>query len=530
MASTRRWWSELADECPITLEPLSELPYPPFALSDGKDDGGGESAGAGRRRPHFFDGLALAAYVVSRGAFVNPLTRAPLDYDDCARLDEYLREHAVRDSARLREHRHRDEHLSSSVLGLGGDLDRSIVSVREAFALRESIRVKADGRGRRTAEEGEERRRLLRAEALRNEAAAALRGLFVFGHYPGNSGRGGAVDDDYDGGRRETSSTTIGRWSSSGPSRPSYDRAPAGGGGFDLLRRPRPNSDASSREGEGLRVIDDDEAAHEAADVAAWREIQGEFPYLVGGDGAPRQSRPVGDGLDDARQSHLLETVRRTANLTLIEERERKECLERRRRICFLEALERKRERIDAREKARKDVADSMSREREAEQTLASARREIEEWRIRQWAEWDRAVASSAREPIVRAADDDGESMSTAKSPTPGIVVDPDDRDGPELASRNNRELSTGAEEERDVRAAAKRKAKRRKAKERAKERARSERLETEENERAMAIRREKAESTKKCCACGEGILGRGFERFGMVFCSPVCARSGPSS
>ena len=275
-------------------------------------------------------------------------------------------------------------------------------------------------------------------------------------------------------------------------------------------------------------MIDDDEAAHEAADVAAWREIQGEFPYLVGGDGAPRQSRPVGDGLDDARQSHLLETVRRTANLTLIEERERKGCLERRHRICFLEALERKRERIDAREKARKDVADSMSREREAEQTLASARREIEEWRIRQWAEWDRAVASSAREPIVRAADD--ESMSTAKSPTPGIVVDPDDRDGPELASRNNRELSTGAEEERDARAAAKRKAKRRMAKERAKERARLERLETEENERAMALRREKAESTKKCCACGEGILGCGFERFGMVFCSTVCARSGPSS
>ncbi|KAL3775722.1 hypothetical protein ACHAW5_002934 [Stephanodiscus triporus] len=326
--------------------------------------------------------------------------------------------------------------------------------------------------------------------------------------------------------------TTMGRWPSSGPSRPSYDRAPAGGG-FDLLRRPRPNSDASSREGGGgLRVIDDDEAAHEAADVAAWRVIQGEFPYLVGGDGAPRQSRPAGDG-PRRRPSKSLVGNRpaEAANPTLIEERERKECLERRRRISFLEALERKWERIDAREKARKDVADSMCRARGKRNRrlrppdARSRNGESDSGPSRIAPSLLRNVNRTQGPPMT-----DGESMSTAKSPTPGIVVDHDDREGPELASRNNREASTGAEEERDARAAAKMTAKRRKAKERAKERARLERLETEENERAMALWREKAESTKKCCACEEGILGCGIERFGMVFCSTVCARSGPSS
>ena len=61
-ASDERWWKSLgSEECPITLEPLATLPYPPFALKTGENTS-------------YFDGLALASYIVSRGIFQNPLT------------------------------------------------------------------------------------------------------------------------------------------------------------------------------------------------------------------------------------------------------------------------------------------------------------------------------------------------------------------------------------------------------------------------------------------------------------------------
>ena len=86
-ASRCLWWQSLSDdiECAITLEPINALPYPPFLL----------------RKPttaedviYYFDGRALASYVVSRGIFQNPLTRDPFTWEDCRRLDEYLKEYS----------------------------------------------------------------------------------------------------------------------------------------------------------------------------------------------------------------------------------------------------------------------------------------------------------------------------------------------------------------------------------------------------------------------------------------------------
>ena len=76
-----------------------------------------------------------------------------------------------------------------------------------------------------------------------NEASAALRGLFVFGHHSGNYSR-------HDNER-----------SSSGqvPNSQSLSRAP---GGFNLHHNP---DSGSSDQQEGLRIIDDDEAAFEIA-------------------------------------------------------------------------------------------------------------------------------------------------------------------------------------------------------------------------------------------------------------------------
>lgn len=73
-----RWWAELQDVDPISLEPLSSLIYPPFKLV-GKDG-----------HLHYMDGFALASYMVSANQFINPMSREPVAWEDCERLDNYL--------------------------------------------------------------------------------------------------------------------------------------------------------------------------------------------------------------------------------------------------------------------------------------------------------------------------------------------------------------------------------------------------------------------------------------------------------
>jgi hypothetical protein len=120
------WWESLDEECPITLEPLKELPYPPFCLDT----------------QQYFDGVALANYVVSRGMFENPLTREPLTYADCRRLDDYVRLYAPENSG------------------------SSMAVCCEAFCLGRSVHVVASSN---TDDEMDRRR----AQVLRGEAAAA---------------------------------------------------------------------------------------------------------------------------------------------------------------------------------------------------------------------------------------------------------------------------------------------------------------------------------------------------------------------
>ena len=136
-SSDKNWWHNLNQECPITLELLSTLPYPPFSLSSGGNN------------VSYFDGLALASYIVSRGIFQNPLTRQDLTMDDCRRLDEYLEDYCYkyqRGTSRK-------------------------IAVAEAFALRASVQVQPRDGSRSD-----------RVQTLRNTATAALAGLFVFGN------------------------------------------------------------------------------------------------------------------------------------------------------------------------------------------------------------------------------------------------------------------------------------------------------------------------------------------------------------
>ena len=74
MASTTDW-KQLPDSIvdPITLEPINELAVEPFKINQ-----------------HYFDGEALAAYLVASSTFENPLDRRALTRDDCQRLDAHL--------------------------------------------------------------------------------------------------------------------------------------------------------------------------------------------------------------------------------------------------------------------------------------------------------------------------------------------------------------------------------------------------------------------------------------------------------
>ena len=70
MASTTDW-KQLPDSIidPITLEPINELRVEPFKINK-----------------HYFDGEALAAYLVASSTFENPLDRKALTRDDMRRI------------------------------------------------------------------------------------------------------------------------------------------------------------------------------------------------------------------------------------------------------------------------------------------------------------------------------------------------------------------------------------------------------------------------------------------------------------
>lgn len=52
----KKWWGDTLDVDPISLEPIAQLPYPPFCL---------ESSGM----KHYFDGKLLAFYFVASNVF-----------------------------------------------------------------------------------------------------------------------------------------------------------------------------------------------------------------------------------------------------------------------------------------------------------------------------------------------------------------------------------------------------------------------------------------------------------------------------
>ena len=109
MASTTDW-KQLPDSVvdPITLEPINELRVEPFKINQ-----------------HYFDGEALAAYLVASSTFENPLDRKALTRDDCQRLDAHLVRNKLK---RLGVERERRALVPQICLSHGGGIGRSAAS------------------------------------------------------------------------------------------------------------------------------------------------------------------------------------------------------------------------------------------------------------------------------------------------------------------------------------------------------------------------------------------------------------------
>jgi hypothetical protein len=83
----KQWWKRLTDDDPISLEPLAQLPYPPFKLNTEEDGTGMDT---------LFDGRSLTDYIVQTGTFAHPISRRVLGHEDCVRLDAYMGAHGLR--------------------------------------------------------------------------------------------------------------------------------------------------------------------------------------------------------------------------------------------------------------------------------------------------------------------------------------------------------------------------------------------------------------------------------------------------
>ena len=71
---------------PISLEPLSELRYPPFDLP---------IDGEGGSHPELYDAQVLSNYLVASGNFAHPTSRRPLERGECVALDTFIRKHRL---------------------------------------------------------------------------------------------------------------------------------------------------------------------------------------------------------------------------------------------------------------------------------------------------------------------------------------------------------------------------------------------------------------------------------------------------
>ena len=91
-AAGGEWWRALEGDDMISLEPLCELAYEPFALRSAETKKT-VSSGGGVDAYNYFDGKILSSYLISSGNFCHPVSRRPLSRDECEALDRYMQRH-----------------------------------------------------------------------------------------------------------------------------------------------------------------------------------------------------------------------------------------------------------------------------------------------------------------------------------------------------------------------------------------------------------------------------------------------------
>ncbi|KAL3932482.1 MAG: hypothetical protein SGBAC_010828 [Bacillariaceae sp.] len=474
------WWQSALkhDECPITLEPFATLLYPPFCLS--ANDGQRHtiiqvSSNISTNKRYYFDGFALASYLVARGIFENPMTRQELTMNDCRRLDEYLKSH-------------REHDISMSM-----EQDSRAVSVAEAFSLQKSIQVGTTPPG--STPRGQEE---VRAQVLRRTATAALAGLFDYSR-PNQHRRHQ---------ERQIDNRIPGRATSGNHQDPRLAEW-----GLDLSRTVERQQGQSDT---GWTIIDDDEELFTAGQRDAYEFVQGQFPRLSENtvEGAAvhkydesivQAARSIAVQEEQQNQRHaeaIALAQQRLRAMTLQQQQERKQQLKEEWQQGHLQWEQAQRERED----------------------LMRARQEIDAWREEQWEN----LRKSSSEQMARArkakdsAKSEVSSASNKGSETKGrhgseLVADPIENQGSATEEATNNKKA---------KAAAKRKrAKARKQAQNAVARAALEAKQTED-----AVKAEKAASAMRCAACGGGILDGGFEKCGLKFCSTKCARTAKAS
>ncbi len=103
---SKTWWHELDEVDPISLEPLSELEYPPFEMR-ARLDGVRAAPGEPNR---WFDGRMLGSYLVSTGCFLHPISRRELLREECEALDSYLQTHNLGTACVAHTFAHREDY------------------------------------------------------------------------------------------------------------------------------------------------------------------------------------------------------------------------------------------------------------------------------------------------------------------------------------------------------------------------------------------------------------------------------------
>ena len=474
-------WPALAQD-PITLEPLSSLPVPPFELLP--NNKGGPRGEAGRTR-HLFDGHVLAEYIVSTGRFENPCTRAELSRDDCLRLDAHCREHATC-GARRRD-------------GTGASLS----SVTEAYDVVHSMALaKGDG------SESHARHAL----AMRREASLALMHLFQFrraSHQSAsNRARGSAHSAQRPGARAAPDAGTVAKSFQLAP--PMSRVAALGAGTSSGLQ-------TSGDTAAGLVIIDDDEEGDRWRQTAsAAGAVEDEFPELSVRALELAELRAASHG----SQEMFLKIAEEFAQKKAREDQERAEQAH---AVMQAKQVQLQLERdAHARCKAQK-AAEIAAHDRQAHEAAmaAAAARKAEE--RAQEEEFEIAAAVQAVELAVR--EKEREKCAEAERQR----QQQQKREQEMAAFRRKEEQEKAAleaEQARREREAEKRRLKR----EREKQKKAAQR---QADAAAAAVAAAKAAEDEairnaptKCKQCGIGVLtAKGFEVADSLFCSTACVR-----